>query len=362
MAKLDKDRYLKELAVQYCLLKGMLPYPEVAVSTTSELSDTVEVVTDIDVLGVGLSAFGGLYRTIFDCKSGKMSGISRALWANGLVNYTGCDDAVVLLKASAPYNHRVSALHLNVHLHDEVSFREIGSLVDPSFPDATHYQSALARWDFLNDAYSTNMWAANLRESTSSLVPLTGTPWNAFRRLLADARAVKGEFDPAKAKHAAIFLDTLSAFFLLWTAMGRDVRQIYDPAMGSSKFENALRYYLWGGKESYRIRQQIKESFAPAGESSISDLPAWAKLVQFAGLVIQEPNATFSCAVECRELALRIMGGPEKALDSAMKARVISSPRILQYVLTLADYVAIATGIPREFSRMVQDELTSVQK
>src|ERR1700687_4093983 len=122
MGKYDKDRFLKELAVRLCLARGMLPFLEVLVPNVSELSDSTEVLTDIDVLGLQSVQDGGLRRIAFDCKTtNKMSPINRAFWAAGILKYTRCDESFVILKSKAVHNHRISALSINVDLHDETS-------------------------------------------------------------------------------------------------------------------------------------------------------------------------------------------------------------------------------------------------
>jgi hypothetical protein len=127
MGKYDKDRFLKELAVRYCLARRLVPFLEVVVHSTSDLSDSVEVLTDLDVLGVEAVGDGGLRRTIFDCKTTtKMSSVNRAFWAAGVKDYTGADEAYVILQSKAVHNHRISVLTLNVDLHDEQSFRDPG--------------------------------------------------------------------------------------------------------------------------------------------------------------------------------------------------------------------------------------------
>ncbi|MFI4987548.1 MAG: hypothetical protein ACHQF3_08910, partial [Alphaproteobacteria bacterium] len=96
MGKYDKDRFLKELAVRYCLARRVIPFLEVVVRSTADLSDSVEVLTDLDVLGIGAVGDGGLRRTIFDCKTtNKMSSVNRAFWAAGIKEYAGCDEAYV---------------------------------------------------------------------------------------------------------------------------------------------------------------------------------------------------------------------------------------------------------------------------
>src|SRR4051812_33135041 len=113
MGRYDKDRFLKELAIRYCLARRMLPFLEVVVPNVSNLSitDSIDILTDIDVLGVDDALDSNLHRTVFDCKTvNKMSPVNRAFWASGVLQYTRCDEACVILRSKAVHNHRISAL------------------------------------------------------------------------------------------------------------------------------------------------------------------------------------------------------------------------------------------------------------
>ena len=208
MGKYDKDRYLKELAIRFCLARNAVPFLEVEVRSVSDLSDTVELLTDLDVVGVEAVGDGGIRRTIFDCKStNRMSSVNRAFWAAGVKEYTGCNEAYVILKTKAVHNHRISALSIDVDLHDEQSFKDLGETVDPAFPADDCYQSSLDRWIIVNEYYVANAWAKSLFDLSRNVVPLAQAPWNTFRRILAELRAARGHVDPEKDQHVAIFFD-----------------------------------------------------------------------------------------------------------------------------------------------------------
>ena len=249
MGKYDKDRFQKELAVRFCLARGTVPFVEVVVRSSSDLSDTVEVLTDLDVVGIEATGDGSLRKTIFDCKtSNKLSSINRAFWAAGVKEYTRCNEAYVILRGKAVHNHRISALAMNVDLHDEQSFKDLGKTLDEAFPADDCYQAALSRWNSVYDSYVKNGWSEPLFDLARNVVPLIQTPWSTFRKILAELRTIRGHFDPAKDEHLAIFFDVLSSTFVLWAAMGRDIRRFYEPTMDKSTFQVVLRYYVWGGK------------------------------------------------------------------------------------------------------------------
>lgn len=355
MGKYDKDRFLKELAVQFCLARGMLPFLEVLVPSSSELAEQPEVLTDLDVVGVKFIYDSGLRRILYDCKTGKMSPINRAFWASGVAKYTNCDEAVVLLKLPAVYNHRISALKMGVDLHDENSFRDLGATYDPAFDHKVMYQSSIDRWNGLYDAYAKYPWSANLYSLIRNVAPLSITPWHAFRRFVGELRDLRGQFDPDKNEHTAIFMDTLSSIFLLWASIGRDVRRFYEPKMDKASFESVLRYYIWGGKESYELRRQMREKLErDAPEAASFDLRAWDRLVAFAGLVMNAPQEIFSCAVICREFAIRQATGADTDLDTRLRGLLDSNKRARQFSLSMSEYLVSASGIPREMLMTIE--------
>jgi len=355
MGKFDKDRYLKELAMQFCLARGMLPFLEVVVSSTSELTEKPEVLTDLDVLGIEFVSDSNVRRTLFDCKSGKMSPINRAFWASGVASFTGCDEAMVLLKTPAVFNHRISALRMQVDLHDEKSFRDLSLTYDAGFDIQNMYQSSIDRWNALADAYTRNVWSVGLNSLTNNIAPLSNAPWHAFRRFVAELRDLRGQFDPAKREHIALFLNALASVFLLWASIGRDVRRFYEPTMDKRKFEILLRYYIWGGKEAYELRRQMREKLdKDAPESKAFDLRAWDKLVAFAGLVMHAPQEIFRCAIISRELAIREVNTPDANLDICLNAMINSNKRVRQFSLSMAEYLIAASGIPREMNTAIE--------
>lgn len=354
MGKYDKDRYYKELAVRYCLARGAIPFLEVVVPSVADLSDSVEVLTDIDVLGVETMGDGGLRRTIFDCKTtNKMSSVNRAFWAGGLKDYTSCDDAFVILKAKAVNNHRISALSIGVDLHSEESFKDLGKTIDAGFPSDSHYQASVDRWNAVYDCYAANKWSEQLFNLVRNAVPMTNSPWSTFRRIIAVLRDVRGHFDPEKVPHVAIFLDVLASSFVLWAVLGRDIRRFYEPTMEKPAFERILRYYLWGGKELYQIRQQMRDRTGSGNGHSV-ELPAWDALVSFAGLIVAAPQSLLECAHVCREMSIRTVTGPNSDHDKAIMERLKSSSRLRQFSAALGDYLVSGGNLPKDMGKKVE--------
>jgi hypothetical protein len=355
VGKYDKDRFQKELAVRYCIARGLMPFVEVIVRSVADVSESVEVLTDLDVIGIGATGDGRLHRTLFDCKTtSKMSPINRALWAAGVKEYTGCDEAYVLLKNKAVHNHRISALSVNVDLHDEDSFKDLGRTFSASFPTNECYQGDITRWNELFESFRKTGWSEGLFDLARNATPLSRSPWSTFRKIVAELRNTRGLFDPNKGEHLGILFDVLASTFVLWAAMARDIRRFYEPAMDKAAFEKTLRYYIWGGKEAYSIRQQMRDR-STSEQTSAVELPSWNLLVSFAGLIISSPQSVLDCAFVCREIALKTASGANAEFDRELHIYVQKRPRVRQFTTSLSDYLVAAGTLPKEFASLAQE-------
>lgn len=357
MGKFDKDRYQKETSIRFCLARGLAPFIEVLVFSSSDLSATTEVLTDLDVVGLEFVGDGSFRRVIFDCKTtSKLSPVNRAFWASGVMQYSGCDSAVVILKSKAVHNHRISALQLQVDLHDDQSFEDFGKTGAIDFHSDRYYQSSIDRWNTLFEIYQKNAWSEPIYALCHSAVPLTKEPWTVFRRVVGLFREVRGHLDPRKSGHLAIFLDTLSALCILWSLMGRDIRRFYSPGLKKESFSEVLQYYIWGGRDSFLVRQDLMKKFDDQKKASL-ELPAWGKFANLAGIIISAPQECFSCAHLTKEVAFRKAVGPLPTHDALLSRNIASQKRLMQFVPAVADYMIEACGLPKDFSAAVFDEL-----
>ena len=353
MGKFDKDRYQKELALRYCLGQRMVPFLEVVVASASNLSDAEEVLTDLDVVGVAADSDGAQRHVFFDCKSSRrLSAVNRAFWASGVRTFVGFDQGYVVQGARPLTNHRLSALTLNIDLHDESSFVDLGRRSDEGFPSDRHYQSSIQRWDALYSAYEQCGWSKRMFGLVRHQVPLSKAPWTTFRHIIVELRRTRGEYDPGKPNHLAIFLDVLASAMVLWGALGRDISRFYEANMDKVSFERVLRYYIWGGKDGFNARMQL----AKLAEREVRDLPAWEGLVDFATITVAAPKGLLSCAHVFRELAIRAVTQAVTAFDDSLRQRFSEENRLRQFMLGMNAYLVEAGELPNDM-RATVDEL-----
>lgn len=348
MGKYDKDRAQKEIALRFCLASQLVPFVEVIVSSASDLSDSTEVLTDLDVLGIGAKIEGGLSRVLFDCKTtNKMSAVNRAFWASGVCRYTGCDDAFVVLKNKAVHNHRVSALSMKVDLHDEASLIDLGSSFDPAFNTDVRYQSSIDRWNDVFDAYYKNTWSSGIFNIARNVAPLTSKPAATYRQMIAALRAERGSFDPAKDAHVGLFLDVLASALVCWATMARDARRFFDPTMSKTEFEKVLLYYMWGGKEAYFLRKEMRALTAP-NQAAVEEFPSWSKASSVATLMLDAPQQVLDCASIARDLSIRAISGSSSLHDERLKSDIRANNRFRQFSSALTEHLVSASGLPAD--------------
>jgi hypothetical protein len=66
------------------------------------------------------------------------------------------------------------------------------------------------------------------------------------------------------------------------------------------------------------------------------------------------------CVGVCRDLAIRLVCGRNENHDKRLSASFASNRRVRQHVMAVVDYMIAASGIPKDFSVRIQDELSSL--
>lgn len=357
-----KDIHQKLKAVRYCVALGMVPHMEVVVRFSSEISETPSDITDIDVLGIKPCDDSPSHRILFDCKTqNKMSAINRALWAKGLVSLTHCDEAFVILTKAAPEAHRLAGNSLGVRLFTEKLFDGYAGAAAKDFAVQNSYLENLSAWECIGEIPSKYPALKNFSVylTSSALLETRGT--QGLRNLMAKCKKIEGEFDPAKETHRALFKLTLVQFCFYMSEMVRDFHNIFNPEIDKSEFEKIIRYYIWGGKENYDLRQRLKAALQNAkGVTEIEpfEFPAWERFVELFRGFLDAPLLLGSVCLPLKDLAFREVSTPTAELDRRLSMRLESNSRVRQFILASASYLIEATRLPREFKEHLSKDLS----
>ncbi|MCJ7851579.1 hypothetical protein [Pseudomonas monteilii] len=365
MAALDKDTAQKEKAIRYCISNGVLPYLEVIVNNVREITDVRTVLTDLDVLGLEISRRGSVRRTLFDCKTvGKMSAINRAFWASGVMTYTGCDESYVILNKKASEAHRVSAKTLNVHLFQEYDFDTYAESANINYLDKKHYSADISNWHTYYKIFEKFETLSALGEHINTRIPLENDFAKALRELVGIIRLNRGEFNPEKKEHMAIYCSLILSFLLVMAPISSQIADIFDTTIGQSEYETILRYYVWGGRDSYIQRRDLKNSVqeASGAKKSELELPGWERFVELSRGLLEAPSEISKALIPCRDLSLRYISPIDTHKDYQLAMSLRSSNRITQFIIAASNYIYTATGLPKDFHNYIKEEISMLSQ
>lgn len=361
MAATDKDLQQKRKAIQFCVSSGLVPYYEVNVTNIKDLTDKPELLTDVDILGVGFEG-GRVKRTIFDCKTTKTSPINRAFWAAGLKHYVEADHAYVILKRSASEAHKISAKTLGVHLFDEALFEAYATALSPNYKNEDDYLFSMDRWHDLHQGLRVNSSFEKLGDFLRHVVPLESDAPKLVRGILANLRHARGELDPARDEHMAVYVFAVFSFAIAMSTVVRDIFDVFDPKQSREAFQGFLRDYIWGGRESYQLRKKLREVMASRSEqvSAEFELHAWEEFVELVRTLLDSPESVFLCCMPLLSCSLRFLNTPETVFDETLKRQLSINNRQRQFVFRLSNYVIVACGLPRDFDDRLKATINEV--
>lgn len=359
-----KDIHQKVKAVRYCVALGMVPYLEVVVRFSGDTGARPTDVTDIDVLGVQPAGMNEEKKILFDCKSGqKMSAINRALWAGGLCQLTGADEVFVILGREAPDGHRLAGNTIGVRLFSEALFDAYASAATKDYVVGASYLEEVAAWDKLLELKKSYPNLRDFIEFLTSEAPLEKNGVAGLRALLSKIKRVEGELDPSKPAHRALFLIAVSQALVFLSDMARDYHNIFDPKGSLEAFEQGLRYYVWGGKEAYDLRQRLNAALKVARGVETAppfEFPAWSVFIEFFRTLLDAPFAAASSCLALKDLGFREIADVKPEVDLRLKQRLLLNNRIRQYANAAAAYLVEASRLPRDFKLSLQSAFSNV--
>jgi len=182
-----------------------------------------------------------------------------------------------------------------------------------------------------------------------------------LRSLMAKFKKISPELDPTKDIHRVLFKLTLVQFCLYMSEMVRDFHNIFNPEMDRTEFEKIIRYYVWGGKESYEIRQRLKAAIQSAKgitEAEPFEFPAWERFVELFRGFLDSPLLLGSVCLPLKDSAFRELSTTTADLDRRLSLRMGANNRVRQFILAAASYLIEATQLPRDFKDYLGKDLS----
>lgn len=358
-----KDRAQKGMAARFCAAQGVVPYLEVVVRSSAALEDMPVDVTDVDVLGIEFGRRGLERRILFDCKTGKMSAINRALWAAGLKSYVKASEAFLILKKDAPYSHRLVANELGVHVHSEANFEKYAVSVSPNYLFGATYLANMDLWDYIPEISAKYGALSEIASLSNTYAAMESNGARGLRSLLGIFIKSAQELDPRKTEHLFVYANFLSAFSGFMTLAVVDLKNIFQFDMGQDDFEKTLRYYIWGGKDSYMMRRNLRLSIERAGAGGANvevELPEWKRFVGIVRSFLDAPDALAQIPYLSKEIAFRcIEETPREEADRRLSDLFKLNNRARQFLFLLNAYLVAAGAMPKEFKERYEEAVNA---
>ena len=359
MAASDKDRFQKKMALEFCLQQDIIPYIEVPVLERLQLQSSPLLITDLDVLGIGMSWTGRLQRTLFDCKTSKDSPINRAIWSSGIISHAGLDDAYVILKRTALPTHKVTAESKDVYLFDSESFAQFMRFHELN-PDITssYVTDILALDEVLNSLGKETMLAAYQQACHRS--PLERDHARGIRSVIGSTISVGAEIDPTRGVHNYIVGELAASLSIhLQVAISSFIRMV-DARTKRQDVESIVRYYVWGGYDRYSAKQrltQIKQDTEVELE-----LPSWPMFVKMVGVMMGATNTLRRVPIVARSLAIRSCVGKIDEYDETIREYVKQDKRAVQNFVLILRYLRDVGKFPAEVVENYEESIAEIMR
>lgn len=266
-----------------------------------------ESFTDLDVLGLTITAGFRLHGAIADCKTGRSAkAIERVFWLRGVADFFSANDAWVVREHPPPDAARQLAARLGLAV---LTSEDVTALEGFHPTDLPIEHPALAR---LFDRKKVARYLAAFTGLDKRLKPLLEyrqfdyfvyEPHRNPMQLVAHLHDAKARLDPKNPLHVALFMDMAWLYLVALTQIVEHVRAAHltDP-------DTATQEYLFGGQLGLREKRQMANLLAkvvPDGMERPDPLPPYYP--------------------HLRELVVRVLRRPDHILSALRYAEVASA-------------------------------------
>ena len=200
------------------------------------------------------------------------------------------------------------------------------------------YLDNTAAWELVGGISRINAALDELVYFLLNDAPLQLDASSGFRSLISKLRRAEGEFDAAKHPHIAMWGLLLCESLRFLSEIATEFHNIYDPAMEKEKFETLLRNFIWGGKESYSIRQKLRTT--KLGDAATAfELPGWPRFLEMMRSFLDSPHLVSSGILPIKDLAFKILCVESTLADSRIKRELSANSRVRQFSLSANKYL-----------------------
>lgn len=357
-----KDRAQKASALRLCVSKRWFPQLEVDVEAAKSFERSKALLTDIDVLSVARAPFGGHVRVVFDCKSGtRESAIGRAFWLHGVMTRVSGSHGFLILndKVSIQRDHRVSAADLAVSLVHECEFPDLAKGMGGTLAPCASTTENIDAWDQLIGIGQKYPNLLEYMRFARSGYWMTKDHGEQCRRTVAKLRTIRGELDPARPEHVAVFGDALALFLLALSELANRLFLVLLRPSSQDEFSSSLLAMIYGGYDNLEVAQKVRRLAAGAEpDAALNIFPEIERFEHLVRELLQAPREVLTAALYARELSLSFLTGAGP--NRFQQELTVEAPFASKFVYMASDYLQKAIRLPPEFGSLYSDAALSM--
>lgn len=348
-----RDRSQKEAALSYIIGKRWYPQLELGVQATQSAEPKAHDITDIDVFGVVPDEFSAYRFILFDCKSGRReSPIMRALWLKGLMEHLEASRGICIVSDNKKIalDHRETAAKLGVSIMTTSEFNSFSQATDSHLPPGYSHLANIKKWYAYFDISQIHPPLKPAIEFSQQRFWALKRPSDGCRNVIALLRDLRGELDPGKRKHLAVFGDLLSLFMYSLAQIAHRLFAAYLQPSTRDDLDRVLLRYIYGGHEAYELINQLNLAIHRTDEASGSvdlTLPEWDSFVHVVRSYLDAPMQALYAPLLAREVAWSFL---DPNTDCPLARYLARSRRQTgKFCIITAKYLVSAAKLPPEF-------------
>ncbi len=357
-----KDRAQKAIVLRLCVNKRWLPQLEVDVEPPRSIDKNRTLLTDLDVLAVAPTAIGGHDRVVFDCKSGlNESAMAQAFWLHGVMARLSVTHGFVVLndKVVIHRDHRMSAADLGVSLIHEGELQSLAKGLGASLIAAGSATENIDAWDRYFELGTKYPKLSEYMRFARSSYWMIRDPGEQVRKTVVRLRAIRGELDPAKPEHLAVFGDVLCLFLLTLAELGARLFLLLLQPTSREEFSSAVMSVLYGGTDNVETAHKLRKLAGGADTDTAQNIfPEIDRFEHLVREIIEAPQQALTAALLARELGLCFLmdAGANRYQHELQQ----EAPYASKFILVASDYLSRAAKLPPEFAALFSDRALSL--
>ncbi|MEL8276572.1 hypothetical protein J4V81_25630, partial [Escherichia coli] len=132
----------------------------------------------------------------------------------------------------------------------------------------------------------------------------------------------------------------------------QQLRGLIDFDYNQNEFTRLLKYYIWGGKDSFILRHKMRELIS-SNDSSIQniepELRNWDDFIELTRSLLDSPNDIIKCCHVLREFSFLELSMHDIKKDEQLSTLISDNSRIRQFIMIMARYLTNSMKMPKDF-------------